>query len=125
MTPELAPFLLTTTPHQMEDVSALDRFNVHRYPTRWVFSSSGSNSGQGKPRSDTYTIRLPRPRKYGQKRVPKNPFPRSSTISGLTWWLESEGCSKLDDGRKGSSPQDGYRMFAWTFFFQTQRQDYE
>ncbi|GFX24624.1 hypothetical protein TNCV_3344041 [Trichonephila clavipes] len=30
MTPELAPPLRTTTPHQREDVSALDRFNVHR-----------------------------------------------------------------------------------------------
>ncbi|GFU71743.1 hypothetical protein TNCV_1955041 [Trichonephila clavipes] len=28
------PPLLTTTPHQREDVSALDRFNVHRCPTR-------------------------------------------------------------------------------------------
>ncbi|GFW71200.1 hypothetical protein TNCV_536181 [Trichonephila clavipes] len=37
-TPELAPPLLTTTPHQREDVSALDRFNVHRCPTRRVFS---------------------------------------------------------------------------------------
>ncbi|GFV66650.1 uncharacterized protein TNCV_2594711 [Trichonephila clavipes] len=27
-TPELAPPLLTTTPHQREDVSALDRFNT-------------------------------------------------------------------------------------------------
>ncbi|GFU50367.1 uncharacterized protein TNCV_4730771 [Trichonephila clavipes] len=33
-TPELAPPLLTTTPHQREDVSALDRFSVHRCPTR-------------------------------------------------------------------------------------------
>ncbi|GFT44886.1 hypothetical protein TNCV_463011 [Trichonephila clavipes] len=33
-TPELAPPLLTTTPHQREDVSALDRLNVHRCPTR-------------------------------------------------------------------------------------------
>ncbi|GFU78021.1 putative LOC100569746 [Trichonephila clavipes] len=33
-TPELAPPLPTTTPHQREDVSALDRFNVHRCPTR-------------------------------------------------------------------------------------------
>ncbi|GFV94535.1 kinesin-like protein [Trichonephila clavipes] len=33
-TPELAPPLLTTTPHQREDVSALDRFNVHRCPAR-------------------------------------------------------------------------------------------
>ncbi|GFW31688.1 uncharacterized protein TNCV_4683601 [Trichonephila clavipes] len=40
-TPELAPPLLTTTPHQREDVSALDRFNVHRCPTRRVFSGSG------------------------------------------------------------------------------------
>ncbi|GFX11607.1 uncharacterized protein TNCV_5141821 [Trichonephila clavipes] len=39
--PELAPPFLTTTPHQREDVSALDRFNVHRCPTRWVFSGTG------------------------------------------------------------------------------------
>ncbi|GFV07208.1 uncharacterized protein TNCV_1165421 [Trichonephila clavipes] len=40
-TPELAPPLLTTTPHQRDDVSALDRFNVHRCPTRRVFSGTG------------------------------------------------------------------------------------
>ncbi|GFV60645.1 uncharacterized protein TNCV_45971 [Trichonephila clavipes] len=40
-TPELAPPLQTTTPHQREDVSALDRFNVHRCPTRRVFSATG------------------------------------------------------------------------------------
>ncbi|GFY15260.1 uncharacterized protein TNCV_1570711 [Trichonephila clavipes] len=40
-TPELAPPLLTTTPHQRENVSALDRFNMHRCPTRWVFSGTG------------------------------------------------------------------------------------
>ncbi|GFU50836.1 histone-lysine N-methyltransferase SETMAR [Trichonephila clavipes] len=40
-TPELAPPLLTTTPHQREDVSALDRFNVHRCPTRRVFNGTG------------------------------------------------------------------------------------
>ncbi|GFU82039.1 uncharacterized protein TNCV_517191 [Trichonephila clavipes] len=40
-TPELAPPLLTTTPHQWEDISALDRFNVHRCPTRRVFSGTG------------------------------------------------------------------------------------
>ncbi|GFX80270.1 uncharacterized protein TNCV_2642861 [Trichonephila clavipes] len=39
-TPELAPPLLTTTPHQREDVSALDRFNVHRCPTRQVFKDN-------------------------------------------------------------------------------------
>ncbi|GFY28525.1 uncharacterized protein TNCV_4149561 [Trichonephila clavipes] len=41
MTPELAPPLLTTTPHQREDVSALHRFNMHRCPTRRVFSGTG------------------------------------------------------------------------------------
>ncbi|GFW67973.1 uncharacterized protein TNCV_1617341 [Trichonephila clavipes] len=40
-TSELAPPLLTTTPHQREDVSALDRFNVHRCPTRRIFSDNG------------------------------------------------------------------------------------
>ncbi|GFW77049.1 uncharacterized protein TNCV_2724791 [Trichonephila clavipes] len=40
-TPELAPALLTTTQHQREDVSALDSFNVHRCPTRRVFSGTG------------------------------------------------------------------------------------
>ncbi|GFW63199.1 uncharacterized protein TNCV_581391 [Trichonephila clavipes] len=40
-TSELAPPLLTTTPHQREDVSALDRFNVHRCPTWRVFSGTG------------------------------------------------------------------------------------
>ncbi|GFU92345.1 uncharacterized protein TNCV_443991 [Trichonephila clavipes] len=40
-TPELELPLLTTTPYQREDVSALDRFNVHRYPTRRVFSDTG------------------------------------------------------------------------------------
>ncbi|GFY01408.1 hypothetical protein TNCV_850161 [Trichonephila clavipes] len=39
-TPKMAPPLLTTSPHQREDVSALDRFNVHRCPTRWVFSGT-------------------------------------------------------------------------------------
>ncbi|GFU82176.1 transposable element Tcb1 transposase [Trichonephila clavipes] len=41
MTPELAPPLINTTPHQREDVSALDRFKVHRCPTRRVFSGVG------------------------------------------------------------------------------------
>ncbi|GFX73572.1 uncharacterized protein TNCV_2342771 [Trichonephila clavipes] len=40
-TTPVAPPLLTTTPHQQEDVSALDRFNVHRCPTRRVFSGTG------------------------------------------------------------------------------------
>ncbi|GFX75768.1 hypothetical protein TNCV_2237401 [Trichonephila clavipes] len=33
--------LQTTTPHQREDVSALDRFSVHCYPTRRVFMDTG------------------------------------------------------------------------------------
>ncbi|GFV79863.1 uncharacterized protein TNCV_1726881 [Trichonephila clavipes] len=40
-TSELASPLLTTTPHQWEDVSALDSFSVHRCPTRRVFSGTG------------------------------------------------------------------------------------
>ncbi|GFU89299.1 uncharacterized protein TNCV_4979421 [Trichonephila clavipes] len=40
-TPELAPSLLTSTSHERQDVSALDRFNVHRCPTRRVFSGTG------------------------------------------------------------------------------------
>ncbi|GFX04432.1 uncharacterized protein TNCV_899621 [Trichonephila clavipes] len=40
-TPELRPLFLTTTPHQREDVSALDRFNEHRCPTRRIFSGTG------------------------------------------------------------------------------------
>ncbi|GFT15455.1 hypothetical protein TNCV_3264701 [Trichonephila clavipes] len=39
-TPELAPPPNYHT-HQREDVSALDRFNVHRCPTRRVFSGTG------------------------------------------------------------------------------------
>ncbi|GFV68894.1 hypothetical protein TNCV_1985581 [Trichonephila clavipes] len=45
MTPELAPPLLTTTPHQREDVSALDRFNVHRCPTRRVLAAGEERKG--------------------------------------------------------------------------------
>ncbi|GFU55710.1 hypothetical protein TNCV_1650101 [Trichonephila clavipes] len=36
------PPLLTTSPHQREDVGALDRFNVYRFPALWVFSGTGS-----------------------------------------------------------------------------------
>ncbi|GFX17361.1 hypothetical protein TNCV_3553641 [Trichonephila clavipes] len=53
--------LLTTTPHQRKDVRALDRFNVHRSPTRWVFSGTGLKLMTCQPRSDTLTTRLPRP----------------------------------------------------------------
>ncbi|GFX96696.1 uncharacterized protein TNCV_244831 [Trichonephila clavipes] len=38
---ELAPPRLTTTPHHREDVSDLDRFNVHHCPTRRVFNGTG------------------------------------------------------------------------------------
>ncbi|GFT07514.1 uncharacterized protein TNCV_2751861 [Trichonephila clavipes] len=47
MTPELAPPpLLTTTPHQREDVSALDRFNVHRCPTRGRLEEESGRRGR-------------------------------------------------------------------------------
>ncbi|GFT66497.1 uncharacterized protein TNCV_2966881 [Trichonephila clavipes] len=35
------PPLLTTAPHQREDVWALHRFNMHRCPTQRVFSGTG------------------------------------------------------------------------------------
>ncbi|GFU82074.1 uncharacterized protein TNCV_2449331 [Trichonephila clavipes] len=54
-TPELAPPLLTTTPHQREDVSALDRFSAHRCPSHGVFSGTGFEPVTKQPRSDTYT----------------------------------------------------------------------
>ncbi|GFX44846.1 integrase catalytic domain-containing protein [Trichonephila clavipes] len=60
-TPELAPPLLTTTPHQREDVSALDRFNVHRCPTRRVFSGTGIELMTCLPWLDTLTTGLPQP----------------------------------------------------------------
>ncbi|GFU17156.1 uncharacterized protein TNCV_1854001 [Trichonephila clavipes] len=44
-TPEMAPPLLTTTSHQREDVSALDRFNVHRCPTRRVWARTRHKVG--------------------------------------------------------------------------------
>ncbi|GFX93931.1 uncharacterized protein TNCV_3412941 [Trichonephila clavipes] len=68
-TPELAPRLLTTTPQQREDVSTLDRFNVHLCPTRRVFSGTGLEV-TSQPRSDTYTTRLPRP----------TPFPKGKSF---------------------------------------------
>ncbi|GFW35293.1 hypothetical protein TNCV_3004511 [Trichonephila clavipes] len=54
--------LLTTTPHQLEDLCVLDRFNVHRVLTRWIFSGTGLELVTCHPRSDTLTTRLPRPR---------------------------------------------------------------
>ncbi|GFU24130.1 uncharacterized protein TNCV_2007211 [Trichonephila clavipes] len=59
--PDLAPPLLTTTPHQREDVSALDRFNVHRCPTRRVFSGTGPELMACLPQSDTLTTGIPQP----------------------------------------------------------------
>ncbi|GFV71118.1 uncharacterized protein TNCV_4130021 [Trichonephila clavipes] len=60
-TPELAPPLLTTTPHRREDVSALDRFNVHRCPTRRVFSGTGIEHMTCLPWLDALTTGLPQP----------------------------------------------------------------
>ncbi|GFV03657.1 uncharacterized protein TNCV_1876051 [Trichonephila clavipes] len=53
--------LLITTPHQHEDVSALDRFNVQCSPTWRVFSGTGLELVTSQPQSDTLTARLPRP----------------------------------------------------------------
>ncbi|GFY17425.1 uncharacterized protein TNCV_658381 [Trichonephila clavipes] len=63
-TPELAPPLLTTTPHQREDVSALDRFNVHRCPTRRVFGGTGIELMTCLPWLDTLTTGLPQPPRF-------------------------------------------------------------
>ncbi|GFW27797.1 hypothetical protein TNCV_766781 [Trichonephila clavipes] len=60
-TSELAPPLLTTTPHQWEDVSALDRFNVYRSLTRRVFGGTGLEIKTCQPRSNPLTTGLPRP----------------------------------------------------------------
>ncbi|GFW04487.1 uncharacterized protein TNCV_878561 [Trichonephila clavipes] len=57
-TPELAPPLLTATPHQREDIY---RFNVHRSPTRRVFSGTELELMTHQPRSDALTTRLPWP----------------------------------------------------------------
>ncbi|GFV12018.1 integrase catalytic domain-containing protein [Trichonephila clavipes] len=66
-TPELAPPLLTTTPHQREDVSALDRFNVHRCPTRRVFSGTGIELMTCLPWLDTLTTGLPQPQHLSER----------------------------------------------------------
>ncbi|GFY25649.1 hypothetical protein TNCV_2487691 [Trichonephila clavipes] len=52
--------MLTTTSHQREEVSALDRFKAHRCPTRWVFSDTGT-------RDKALTTRLPWPRSLCEK----------------------------------------------------------
>ncbi|GFY03585.1 uncharacterized protein TNCV_3092111 [Trichonephila clavipes] len=62
MTPEVAPHLLTTTPHQRKDVRALDKFVVHRCLTRRVFSGTKLEFVTSHPQADTLTIRLPWPR---------------------------------------------------------------
>ncbi|GFV18538.1 hypothetical protein TNCV_2871711 [Trichonephila clavipes] len=45
MTPEMAPLILTTTPHQREDVRDLDRFNVHRCPKRRILMVHQADNG--------------------------------------------------------------------------------
>ncbi|GFX81121.1 uncharacterized protein TNCV_1911131 [Trichonephila clavipes] len=66
-TPDLVPPLLTTTPHRREDVSALDRFNVHRCPTRRVFSGTGIELMTRLPWLDTLTTGLPQPHVLSQR----------------------------------------------------------
>ncbi|GFU70899.1 hypothetical protein TNCV_2206161 [Trichonephila clavipes] len=61
MTLELAPLLLTTTPHQREDVWTLNGFNVHRSSAWQVFNGTGLELVTSQPRSDTLTTRLPWP----------------------------------------------------------------
>ncbi|GFY33955.1 hypothetical protein TNCV_4596631 [Trichonephila clavipes] len=54
-------------PHQREDVSALDRFNVHRCPTRQVFSGTGLKLMTCQPWSYTLTTGLPQPNSVAQQ----------------------------------------------------------
>ncbi|GFV20837.1 hypothetical protein TNCV_552731 [Trichonephila clavipes] len=39
--------------------------------------------------------------------------------------MQSNGCTRLDTGRKGQFLQDFCRLFSWSFFFQTQQQGHE
>ncbi|GFU58313.1 hypothetical protein TNCV_2636061 [Trichonephila clavipes] len=67
-TPELAPPLLTTTPHQREDISALDIFNVHRGPhTAGLLRHWARNSRHANHDSDTYDQLIPRPQVRSHK----------------------------------------------------------
>ncbi|GFS55453.1 hypothetical protein TNCV_1627211 [Trichonephila clavipes] len=63
-TPELASPVLTTTPHQWDDVSTLNRFNGRRCPIRWVFSGTGLKLMTCLPWSDTLTTGLPQPSRW-------------------------------------------------------------
>ncbi|GFV18733.1 uncharacterized protein LOC103524116 [Trichonephila clavipes] len=49
----------------------------------------------------------------------------SSKISGLSYWMQSKGRTRLNAGRKEQSLQDGCSLFVWKLFFQTQRQGHE
>ncbi|GFY12480.1 hypothetical protein TNCV_1799021 [Trichonephila clavipes] len=62
---------ISTTPHQRECVSALNRFNVHRSLTWKVFSGTELELVTSQPRSDTLTTRLPRPRDISKPVCPK------------------------------------------------------
>ncbi|GFY20722.1 uncharacterized protein TNCV_1119561 [Trichonephila clavipes] len=117
-TPELAPLLLTTTPHQREDVSALDRFNVHRCPTQ----------RQGKPRSDT--TRLPRPWGLGSNPGEdidvykcKVPLRHGGTLnsrraaSPLVWLVEAKGSCQKEKMLLGSSVGGGPMFSLWKKVF--------
>ncbi|GFW82507.1 hypothetical protein TNCV_1794001 [Trichonephila clavipes] len=55
-TPELARPLLTTTPHQRKDVSALDRFNGHRCLTWRIFSGTGLELMTRQPQCIALTV---------------------------------------------------------------------
>ncbi|GFU94544.1 hypothetical protein TNCV_2645301 [Trichonephila clavipes] len=46
----------------------------------------------------------------------------SSTISGLSCWMQSKGHTRMDAGNKGQSLKDGCILFVQKFFFQTQNQ---
>ncbi|GFX97367.1 hypothetical protein TNCV_1077381 [Trichonephila clavipes] len=47
--------------------------------------------------------------------VPTTPV-FSSTISGISYWMQSKECTRLDAGCKEQSLLYGCRLFTWKFF---------
>ncbi|GFW02782.1 uncharacterized protein TNCV_3731821 [Trichonephila clavipes] len=94
-TPELAPPLLTTTPHQREDVSALNRFNAHRCPTRRVFSGTGLEpvTKQATVRYLYHSATAATTRSFAMQEKGGNRWCQVRTI----WWMHQNFPTKLPD----------------------------
>ncbi|GFX65498.1 transposable element Tcb2 transposase [Trichonephila clavipes] len=89
-THELEPPLRTTTLHQWEDVSALDRWNVHRSPTGQFFSGTRLELMKCLPCSDTLATGLPQPLSWSSKALCFEPVIRRHgprVCDDVTTWL--------------------------------------